>query len=189
MFRGSIGNMLFSAEGRIGRREYWTWLIIVNLLTVGLQHYMFGRWSPAPAFLSALFYDDPWRPDTTTILYGVLLTLSLWPIVCLNAKRWHDRGKSGWIAGVVMALGIACYALRWMRPDVYYDWGFDDFGYDYGFSYGSDFEMLSRALPTLYIIFLVWTVIECGLMPGTLGANRYGSDMDVVVVRTEYETI
>ncbi len=163
---GSLSEMLFSAEGRIGRRDYWIWSILVNLLALALQHYVFGRWTAIPAFLDALFYDDPWRPDETTVLYGVLAALTLWPIVCLNAKRWHDRGKSGFIAGIVMALGLACYALRWLYGDA------QIYGDPYGYS--SDFYVLMRVVPTLYTIFLVWTFIECGLMPGQPRTNRYG---------------
>ena len=169
MLRGSITDLLFSAEGRIGRREYWTFTILVNILGLALQHYIFGGWSAVPAFLDAVFYDDPWRPDQATILYGLLVVLSLWPIVCLNAKRWHDRGKSGWIAGVVMALGLACYAARWMGPDFGSDFGYNDF-----YVYGYDLRVLDHALPAVYFLFLLWTLIECGLMPGQEGANRYG---------------
>ena len=28
--------------------------------------------------------------------FGILTLLLLWPSICLYAKRWHDRGKSGW---------------------------------------------------------------------------------------------
>jgi uncharacterized membrane protein YhaH (DUF805 family) len=27
---------------------------------------------------------------------GILLLITLWPSLALYAKRWHDRGKSGW---------------------------------------------------------------------------------------------
>ena len=151
--------MLFSADGRIGRREYWLWSIVVNVAALVLQHYAFGHWTVAPAFLDALFYQSQWVPDDITLVYFLLFALTLWPVVCLNAKRWHDRGKPGWIAGVVMALGIACYALNWVPTGDYYDY---------------DFDVMARILPLIYGGFLIWTFVECGLLPGTPGSNRYG---------------
>jgi len=150
--------MLFSANGRIGRRDYWLWSILVNLAALALQYYAFGRWTAAPAFLDALFYQSYWGPDDVTLVYFLLVGLTLWPVVCLNAKRWHDRGKPGWIASLVMALGIACYALTWVSPS-YYEY---------------DFEVMSRVLPLVYGGFLLWTFVEVGLLPGTPGSNRYG---------------
>lgn len=32
----------------------------------------------------------------------VLLLLLLWPSICLYAKRWHDRDKSGWWSLIVL---------------------------------------------------------------------------------------
>lgn len=166
MFRSmssGLLHILFSAEGRIGRGDYWLWSILVNLVVFAFQHYVFGFWSFTPMFLDVLILDGAWLPGDVAIMHMVLFLLTLWPILCLNAKRWHDRGKSGWLAGVVMALGVACYALRWVYPD---------YGY-YG-GYGYDYDVIQRLLPLVYGAFLLWTFIECGLMPGQPRDNRYG---------------
>lgn len=163
MFRtmsSGLLHMLFSAEGRIGRGDYWLWSILVNLAVLGVQHYVFGFWTLSPVFLDTLIERGPYLPGDVALINMVLFLLTLWPILCLNAKRWHDRGKSGWLAGVTLALGVACYALNWVHASDYY--------YDY------DFATLVRLLPLAYGAFLLWTFIECGLMAGEPRTNRYG---------------
>jgi uncharacterized membrane protein YhaH (DUF805 family) len=37
----------------------------------------------------------------------ILFLLLLWPSICLYAKRWHDRDKSGWwsLIGLIPIIG------------------------------------------------------------------------------------
>lgn len=156
----NVTDMLFSAEGRIRRRDYWLWSILVNLAALAGQYYVFGQWGSETSYLDALFFNDPWQPDQLTLVYFLVFGLTLWPIVCLNAKRWHDRGKPGWLAGLVMVLGLACYGLRWLRP------GFD---VDY-----VTYHYLVYALPAVYAGMILWTFVECGLLEGSPDHNRYG---------------
>jgi len=162
MFRSmssGLLSMLFSADGRIGRGDYWLWSILVNLAVLAVQHYVFGFWTLSPVFLDVLIARGDELPGDVAVVHMILFMLTLWPILCLNAKRWHDRGKTGWLAGVVLALGIACYALNWIYPGDYYDY---------------ELYTLVRIIPLAYGAFLVWTFIECGLMPGEPRTNRYG---------------
>lgn len=162
MFRSvssGLLHMLFSADGRIGRGDYWLWSILVNLAVLAVQHYVFGFWTLSPIFLDVLIDRGAWLASDVALVHMVLFLLTLWPVVCLNAKRWHDRGKSGWLAGVVVALGVACYALSWVYPGDYYDY---------------DFGTLVRLIPLAYAAFLLWSFIECGLMASEPRTNRYG---------------
>ena len=65
---------------------------------------------------------------------------------CVLSKRLHDRGQSGWWAALILFALVAV----WPRPV-----GFFDF---------------------LFGIALVWAVVELGVLPGEMGANRYGAN-------------
>ncbi|MDH4289059.1 MAG: DUF805 domain-containing protein [Aquincola sp.] len=75
----SVRQLLFSFDGRIGRRTWWLWGVAA-LLGLGLYATVLLR----VAGLSAA---------TTETTVNVLL---LWPALALSVKRWHDRDKSGW---------------------------------------------------------------------------------------------
>jgi len=72
---------LFGFEGRIRRRDFWIYSILVGLFTqclVAVAVFGFG-------------YD---RGDQNLALGLELLTL--WPTLAITVKRLHDRNKSGW---------------------------------------------------------------------------------------------
>ncbi len=68
--------LFFSADGRIGRQAYW----IGWLVLIGVNTLLF--WVP---FLS-------------------LVTIYCW--ICICSKRFHDMGRSGWLAAIPVTLGI-----------------------------------------------------------------------------------
>ena len=63
---------------------------------------------------------------------------------CVLSKRLHDRGRSGWWAALV----LFALAVLWPYPHGFFD--------------------------LLFLLVLVWAVVELGVMPGEQGANRYG---------------
>ena len=72
----SWSEFLLSFNGRISRKPYWLYLLATTLLSAAAGALDAG--SDAPAISGAL---------------GILL---IWPGLAVSAKRWHDRGKSGW---------------------------------------------------------------------------------------------
>jgi uncharacterized membrane protein YhaH (DUF805 family) len=68
--------LFFSPDGRIGRQPYW----IGWLVLIGINTLLF--WVP---FLS-------------------LVTLYCW--ICICSKRFHDMGKSGWLAAIPVVVGF-----------------------------------------------------------------------------------
>ena len=75
----SIQALLFSFQGRIGRKTYWLWNVFYYLAVIGLT-----------VSTGALF---PAYADT---LLATFLFLLIIPDLAITAKRWHDRDKSSY---------------------------------------------------------------------------------------------
>jgi uncharacterized membrane protein YhaH (DUF805 family) len=84
-------------------------------------------------------------PNTLHWLTGwFIYPAMLYVGACLLSKRLHDRGRSGWLAGLIL---IALTAI-WAPP--------------------------TNAFDFVFLLVLVWTVVELGLLSGEQGANRFG---------------
>ena len=115
-----LGNLFFSLEGRINRAKFWIGLIILFVL----------QWIVMIAAGTVLGVNlmmaDPTQPMPASagVAMLVILLLFLWPSICVYAKRWHDRDKSGWwtlivlvpVAGAIWIL-VECGCLRGTRGD------------------------------------------------------------------------
>jgi len=80
-------NLLTNFDGRIGRQHFWIGaaaLIAVNLVASAVIMVLASA-VPAAAYLG----------------YAFSLVM-LYPAMALNAKRWHDRGMSGWWSLVIL---------------------------------------------------------------------------------------
>lgn len=75
----SMKELLFSFQGRIRRKTYWTWNVIYYLMIIGFAMGM-----------NVLF------PSISHLLLPVFLIIILVPDLAITAKRWHDRNKSSW---------------------------------------------------------------------------------------------
>jgi len=74
--------LFFSPEGRIGRQAYW----IGWLVLLGVNS-LLGWTVIAP-----------------------LVAFYCW--ICISAKRFHDMGKSGWLAAIPIGISVvACFSL------------------------------------------------------------------------------
>lgn len=83
--------LYFSFEGRIGRHDYWMRLVIPL------------------AIISVVFSTiiKVTGSNVLIIVYLVWQVAVIWPSVVVQAKRWHDRNKSGrWIfIGLIPVVG------------------------------------------------------------------------------------
>lgn len=84
--------------------------------------------------------DGPLRWLTGWVVYPALV----FSACCVLSKRLHDRGRSGWLAALVL---VAIFMV-WPHPQ-----GFLDF---------------------LGVVVLGWAAVDLGLIPGEQGANRFG---------------
>lgn len=119
----SLAEYLFSSAGRLGRAPF----------LIGAA----GLLSLALAFKAVVPSDLQWLGwlvDPPLLFCGC----------CITSKRLHDRGRTGWWAGVILAALIGV----WVKPQ-----GFFAF---------------------LFVLVLVWTAVELGLIAGEQGANRFG---------------
>jgi uncharacterized membrane protein YhaH (DUF805 family) len=102
--------ILFSFSGRIPRRTYWLWAIILSAAVL----------IPA-AILSASIDSSGSEGPRTGVALGFLAiyVIAIWIGLALQVKRWHDRGKSGaWVLiGLIPVIGaiwafVECGCLR-----------------------------------------------------------------------------
>ncbi len=84
-----------SFEGRISRQPFWLsvlalmiieWIVII-VLSLALGTSMMGGMAPDEAASAAM---------TAMIPMWIVILIFLYPSLAIYAKRWHDRGKSGW---------------------------------------------------------------------------------------------
>jgi len=75
----SIKELLFSFQGRIGRKVFWIWNAVYYLMIVGFA-----------VGMNTLFTAQ------AHLILPVFLIFVLIPDLAITAKRWHDRGKSSW---------------------------------------------------------------------------------------------
>ena len=116
--------LFFSSTGRVARTPF---LVAASLLTA-----------------LALVYEAAMGPSLHWLTGWFVYPGLLFSAACVLSKRLHDRGRSGWIAAII----ILALVVVWPIPA-----GFLDFGFS---------------------IAILWAAVELGVMAGEQGANRYG---------------
>lgn len=103
-----------SLEGRIPRKTFWLGFIVLIIVTWILELILFaifgvsmmGGMDPnATPEAAAAAAQEAMSKMTLPLI--ILFLLLLWPSICLYAKRWHDRDKSGWwsLIGLIPIIG------------------------------------------------------------------------------------
>ena len=158
----SIIQILFSGKGRIRRSTYWLWIILTivfNMAVIGGAYLaLIGLDGGFQGYLAEMKNIMAGKLDTFSYVYFVLYIFMLWPTICINAKRWHDRNRPGWIAVILVAASIVSLGLTIAvsnAPSVALSAG--------------------RTVIQLLVFGLgLWNFVECGCMDGTKGPNKYG---------------
>jgi uncharacterized membrane protein YhaH (DUF805 family) len=81
------GTILFSLTGRISRQQFWSYLIVTQILT---------------AICYIPLYKGDFNDDTIILMLPVTLPIA-WSYWAIGVKRCHDRNKSGfwvWLAAI-----------------------------------------------------------------------------------------
>jgi uncharacterized membrane protein YhaH (DUF805 family) len=109
-------HLLFGFSGRINRLQYWLGCCAVSLLAVlGIAVMTAMQLHAARGLYGAGF--DPLSFDPFAELNKMLLSaapffiLMLWTGAALQAKRFRDRGRSGWLALIPVLLAVSWIAI------------------------------------------------------------------------------
>lgn len=126
--------LFFSSTGRLSRTPFVIaagtligFAVLYELIVPSVLHWLTG-----PFVYSALVYVG----------------------ACLLSKRLHDRGRSGWLAAVIL---IALVSL-WPAERNLSQPGF----------------LLLVIWQFVSLVVMIWTVVELGFLAGEQGANRFG---------------
>jgi uncharacterized membrane protein YhaH (DUF805 family) len=136
---------LFGFHGRIGRVQLWLYLLLVAIVHAGLW-WQYG-----------CGYDGyPGRYDDDDVGLGTLTQSSDVRIWSSHVDGFHivthnPVAALAWLLWLWTLLAV--FVKRWHDRDKSGAW------------------MFINAIP---LFGWIWTLIECGLMPGTYGPNRYG---------------
>jgi len=148
-----LRKILFSFDGRIGRRTYWLALLALIAAVLVLT------------FAPFLLGNEEWVFLILALTSQFIWLLSLWPLLAVGSKRLHDRNKNSWWLLVF-----------WLVPFALICGGFSIILFDDArtgrtgdFATGS-ILIFASLLPAL------WGIVEFGILPGTKGANLYGPD-------------
>jgi uncharacterized membrane protein YhaH (DUF805 family) len=143
--------LYLSADGRIGRQEFWIGFAILFAIGVVLG------WIPFVGFLVGL--------------------ACAYAQVCLGSKRLHDFGKSGWLMGVPYAVVLVCIIIAMIGGGMAMMGASmsGNNGAVAGASALAGLGMLAGVFGLAAIVniaFLLWV----GLTPSQPGENRYGPE-------------
>ena len=112
-----ITDFLFSLKGRIGRLQWWLYVLIASFPTGIL--------------------DDAWeRADSYGWPLLLVLTVAsvapLWMFIAVSVKRLHDADMSGWLIWLLLVPGLGMLALLVMNGFVPGTTGPNRYGEPYG---------------------------------------------------------
>jgi uncharacterized membrane protein YhaH (DUF805 family) len=133
---------LFSFNGRIGRGRFWITLLVYLAILIPLgilaEMMQYANTGGLRAFL--------------LLALAVLSVLTGISSLAVSAKRFHDRGKTGWLLLLAGALNLIGEALA------------------------GDYDNPNVIGVVILLGVTVWLVIDLGIMPGEAGPNTYGPD-------------
>ena len=148
-----LRKILFSFDGRIGRRTYWLALLALIAAVLVLT------------FAPFLLGNEEWVFLILALTSQFIWLLSLWPLLAVGSRRLHDRNKNSWWLLVfwLVPFALICGGMSIIL--------FDDprTGRTGDFATGS-ILLFASLLPVLF------GIIELGILPGAKGPNRYGAD-------------
>ena len=78
--------ILFSFQGRISRKQFWLYILPVQVPLLLLSIILYSSSMASPYGIN----------DSTLIFWVSCLGAGSWPFNAISAKRLHDRNKSGW---------------------------------------------------------------------------------------------
>jgi uncharacterized membrane protein YhaH (DUF805 family) len=99
-------SLFTSFEGRINRAKWWLGVVIL-IIVQGIVYYIIA----SAMGVGAIDTSNPAAMDEFMskggLPVGIAALILLYPSLAVYAKRWHDRGKSGWwtLIGLIPVIG------------------------------------------------------------------------------------
>jgi uncharacterized membrane protein YhaH (DUF805 family) len=150
---------LFSFRGRVSRELFWLGY------PLALIYFLFG---PSLILISIFGLGPSETPWAEASIFLAAALPAVWIGGAIGAKRFHDRGKSGWLmiifgAGPILSIGAAYTLAELIIPK-------------YGLPevFEPIYETVVTTLLILGGILFWWGVVELGFLKGTDGLNRFG---------------
>lgn len=165
--------LLTSMDGRIGRQTWW----IGTLVMVGVSLVLYfiigailgtGFTSLDPAqMMEPGFMESYMRKASIAQL--IMLAVLAYPVTALMAKRLNDRDRPSWLKWVFWAPTVLATVL-----------GLLGMGYA-AVDMGNGVMMpaptaLMTIVGLLSMVVGLWSLVELGILRGTVGPNRHGPD-------------
>lgn len=97
-------HLFFSMRGRISRRKFWLGNVVLALLG---------------SLLLSMVEGQPPGELATRAMAGATYALLMWTGIAVQVKRWHDRGKPGWlvVVNVIPVIGFLIWLVELgLRP-------------------------------------------------------------------------
>lgn len=141
---------LFTFRGRSNRANFWLSLLVIVVA------YCAALIVTVPTFSQS---DDPQDIHPTGVAIVLLSFVIFFTLYTFAVtRRFHDRGKSArwlWLfPGIPFALGTVSRMLEHLF----------------------DLPQVAPLPVTLALPIVVWGIVECGFLRGTLGQNEFGAD-------------
>jgi len=143
-----IGDILFTREGH----DY-----AINVLynfdgRIARSGYWLSwlLWIIAGAVLFFVSLLLAWLPYLVVVVWLIFLLLYLNSAIAVGRKRLHDRDKSGWWL-LLLYFGPALCHIAAQIWDLF-------------------------VIDSTSFVLTAWAIVELGVLPGTVGPNRYGPD-------------
>jgi uncharacterized membrane protein YhaH (DUF805 family) len=152
-------SLLFSFRGRINRKQYWFGTTLAGFVS--------GVGQMLTSVMSAGSFADIKDPGskltalaTSSALALPLFILVLWCSFAIQFKRFHDRGRTGWISMAPMVFVVLLIVS--VLGDI--------------FSGAPPERMFSDAMPYFGLLMLTSFAffIDLGCLPSVEGTNKYG---------------
>jgi uncharacterized membrane protein YhaH (DUF805 family) len=150
----SWGHYLFGFSGRLNRAKYWLWILIYFI---------------AVAVVTGVTYaiNSPTAGGIVQLGFSIVALISS---LAVMTKRLHDRNKSAWwllifvlIPSLLLGAGIVASVYGALMTD--------------DTSNLSTLALTGGALTLAASAFLIWGFVELACLRGTIGPNRYGTDL------------
>ena len=151
----------FSPAGRIGRGRFWLGLIGLIFIEAAFNYWL----------ATAMFGHDVLDPQSGGLakparqLSLLIDLIFLFPTFVVLTKRFHDRDKGAvWALPFLLAYAalIAGFIVGVLVMDMPAN--------------AADLHPAGVAIALIWLVVLLWIIVELGCLRGVSGSNRYGPD-------------